>query len=248
MLLADTRIVVTGASRGIGQAIARACAREGAIVGIGCRKASEAAAESVADEIAAAGHRPPHVLPFDVSDPLAVSAALDAFVAQEGRVDAVVANAGVNLPDLLATSDVERIRTQVDVNLLGPIFLARAAVPHMLRQRAGVLVQIGSCAGEHPSRGQSVYAATKGALASLTRALAVEYGKKGIRAVCVEPGPIATDMLEATRALAEAEVLARVPLGRLGTPEDVAELVVFLVSDRARFITGSVHAVDGGFS
>ena len=96
-------------------------------------------------------------------------------------------------------------------------------------------------------RGQAVYAATKGGVEALTRALAVEYGRKGIRVHAIRPGPIDTPMLEVTKGLAEEELLSRVPLRRIGKPEDVAELAVFLLSDRASFITGSVHTVDGGY-
>jgi 3-oxoacyl-[acyl-carrier protein] reductase len=102
-------------------------------------------------------------------------------------------------------------------------------------------------AAERPARGQSVYAATKGGVEALTRALAVEYGRKGIRVHAIRPGPIESSMLEATRALAEEEILSRVALRRMGKPEDVADLAVFLLSDRASFITGSIHAVDGGY-
>jgi len=115
------------------------------------------------------------------------------------------------------------------------------------KSEQGRIVNLSSVAAERPSRGQVAYAASKGGLESLTRALAVEYGKKGIRVVCVRPGPIATDMLESTQALAGDALVSRLPLGRPGTPEEVAAVVVFLLSDAAAFVTGSVHAVDGGY-
>ena len=98
-----------------------------------------------------------------------------------------------------------------------------------------------------PVRGQSVYAATKGALESFTRAIAVEYGKKGIRALCLRPGAVDTAMLAATRELGEAEMLARIPLRRVAAPEEIGELAAFLLSDKARYLTGSEHSIDGGY-
>jgi 3-oxoacyl-[acyl-carrier protein] reductase len=247
LLLDAKRIVVTGATRGLGRAIALASAREGATVGIQYRR-SEGPAESLRREIAEATGREAHLLVFDVTDPDAIPRAVAEFAEREERIDAWVNCAGVSLPDLVATSDVARIREQVDVNILGPIFCSRAVLPFMIRQRAGVILNVGSVAARAPSRGQAVYAATKGALESFTRGLAVEYGRKGIRAVCLAPGAVNTDMLRSTKALGEDELLARIALRRIATPEEVAELAVFLLSDRASYITGSVHPIDGGFS
>lgn len=242
MLLKDKRIVVTGASRGIGRAIALACAAEGAVVGLNYL-ASEAAAKSISERDPARLR----LLPFDVRDPAAVAAAVERFTREEGRVDGWVNNAGVNLPDLLVTAELARVRAMLEVNLLGPIVCAKAVLPGMLERRGGVIVNVGSVAAARPARGQAVYAATKGGLESFTRALAVEYGRKGVRVHCVRPGPIDTAMLEATKVLAGDEILSRVPLRRLGKPEEVAEMVVYLLSDRAAFVTGAVHTIDGGY-
>src|SRR5262249_40931030 len=160
--------------------------------------------------------------------------------------DGWVNNAGVARPALLVTAETADIRAQIDTNLLGPVLCARAVLPIMLQQRRGVIVNVTSVAAERPYRGQAVYAAAKGALAAFTRALAVEYGPKGIRACAVAPGPIETTMLDGARALGEAELLARTPQRRLGHPFEVAELCAFLLSDRAAYINGSVHHVDGG--
>jgi 3-oxoacyl-[acyl-carrier protein] reductase len=241
-MLEGRRVVVTGAGRGIGRAIARACAKAGALVGVNYHR-SEAGAQALAEEAPSSYV----LLRFDVRDAAAVTAAVARFHEEHGRIDGWVNNAGVSRPGLLITASEEDLREQLDVNVLGPLLCARAVLPLMIAQRSGVILNVSSVAATRPARGQAAYAATKGALESLTRALAVEHGKKGIRVHCVRPGPIDTDMLAGTQALAEEELRRRVPLGRLGTPEDVAALCVFLMSEQAAFITGSVHAVDGGF-
>lgn len=246
-LLAGRHIVITGASGGIGRAIALACAREGAQLALHAHRHADAAQETAA-AIAAMQGVVPAVLQFDLADAAALEAQCAPLIAQWGRLDGWVNNAGMNQPGLLLTQDDAMIAAQLDVNLAATLRACRYAVGHMLASGGGAIVNIGSIAATRPARGQAVYAAAKGGQAALTRALAVEYGRKQVRVNCIEPGPIDTAMLAATRRLAEDEVRARVPLGRLGTPEDVAELAVFLLSARAGFITGGVFAVDGGYS
>jgi 3-oxoacyl-[acyl-carrier protein] reductase len=241
VLLEGKKILVTGAGRGIGAAIARAAAREGARVGINYH-ASREPAEALSAEIGGV------LVPFDVRDPAAVTAAIGRFVAEEGGIDGLVNNAAVAAPSLLLTLPEERMRDVVETNLFGTLHCVRAALPAMMRKRSGVIVNLGSVSAERPWRGQAVYAATKGAMESLTRALAVEYGPKGVRVHCLRPGPVDTEMLGPARAMAEREILARVPLRRLGKPAEVAELAVFLLSDRASYLTGATTTIDGGFT
>jgi len=246
MLLEGKRVLVTGASRGIGRAIARACAREGAIVGVNYHS-SEAAARELCGEIEREEKRPVHPVPFDVSSAGAVEKGVERFCELAGGVDALVNNAGRFEGGLLATMPVEAIQRTLSVNLAGAIYCARAVLPHFLQQRSGVILNLGSVAAMRPNQGQSVYVATKSALEGFTRAVAVEYARKNIRVLCLCPGPVDTDMMAATRALAGDRVESRVPLGRLGTPEEVARFAVNLLSDQMSFATGSIYSLDGGY-
>jgi 3-oxoacyl-[acyl-carrier protein] reductase len=246
MLLEGKRMLVTGASRGIGHAIARACAREGAIVGINYHS-SENSARKLCEEIEREEKRPAYAIPFDVSSADAVEKGVERFCELAGGVDALVNNAGRFDGGLLATMSVDAIQRTLAVNLAGAIYCARAVLPRFLQQRSGVILNLGSVAASRPNQGQSVYVASKSALEGFTRALAVEYARKNIRVLCLCPGPVDTDMMAATRVLAGDKVESRIPLGRLGTPEEVAQFAVNLLSDQMSFATGSIYPLDGGY-
>jgi len=260
--LAGRSIFVTGASRGIGRAIAVACAREGGVVGVGYHRSADAAASVVAEIAASSSSKTDPGEPatsegrgrafecaVDVSDPASVDRAIASFAdATGGRLDAVVANAAALSTGLLATADMTALESMIDTNVLGPIACARAALPLMLAKKRGVLLFVGSIAASRPARGQAAYAASKAAVEALTRAIAVEYGRKGIRAVCIRPGAVDTDMLAATRSMAEDEVVQRIPMRRVGTPDEIARVAAMLLSDDAAYVNGAVIDVDGGYA
>jgi 3-oxoacyl-[acyl-carrier protein] reductase len=244
-LLSGKIVVVTGGTGGLGRAMCHVLAREGAIVGVHARELSSARA--LADELEAAYGRPARTLAFDLADEPSIRAAVETFAAEGAGIDGWIDNAAIVRPALLVTSEEKEIRDQVDINLVAPMFTAKAVLPVMMRKRKGVLLHVSSVAAAAPVRGQAVYAATKGGLESLTRALAAEYGKKGIRVLCLRPGPMETSMLAPTAVLAGDATVDRTVLHRTALPTEVAEMAAFLLSDRCAYATGSVIAVDGGW-
>lgn len=246
-MLKNRCIIVTGASRGIGRSIAFESAKNGAHVGINYLE-SEKEARDLKDEIQKAGFHEPILLEFDAITISEIEHGLESFLSVKGRIDGFVNNAAKNLPGLLPVLEEEEIRGQIDSALLGPIFCCKAVIPLMLPNRTGSIVNIGSIVTEKSFRGQSVYAAAKGGLLALTRALAREYGKKGIRVNCVQPGAVETDMFESAKRLAGDEILKQIPLGRYCPSKDVASLVVYLLSHMSDSITGVGINIDGGYS
>jgi len=247
MMLQNKYIVITGASRGIGRAIAREASKNGARIGVNYYKSADEA-ESLAEEIKKTGLFPPLLLRFDATKPDEIEKGVEQFLSTFGQIDGWVNNAAVNLPGLLPVLSEEEIRAQIDSALLGPIFCCRAVIPAMMRNKNGSIVNIGSIVTEKVFRGQSIYAAAKGGLLVFTRALACEYGKKGIRVNCVQPGPVETDMFETTKQLAGNDILRQIPLEKYCTPKDIASLVVFLLSDMSSTITGACINIDGGYT
>jgi len=232
--------LVTGASKGIGAAVARALARDGFDIWLNYRSDHDAAG-GVARLVEEAGRRC-RLVPFDVADPGAVSAALEPLLA-EAVPHVLVNNAGFTRDGIMAMAGYNDWRAVLGVHLDGFFLVTRMVLPGMIRRRSGRIVNVASTSGETGVAGQTSYGAAKAGLVGATRALAVEVGRRNILVNAVSPGLIETAM--ATGAPVK-DILPRIPLGRLGSPEEVAEVVAFLCSDRASYITGQVIPVNGG--
>lgn len=238
--------LVTGASRGIGAACARALAAAGYDVALGY--ASDAAgAAATAAAVRAAG-REASIHQADVADEAQAAAMVEAAEEALGPLDALVLNAGITRDGLAVRMSADDWAAVIDTNLSGAFYTARPALRGMLRRRAGSIVAVSSIVGLTGNAGQANYAAAKAGMIGMVRALAREAGGRGVRVNAVAPGYIGTDMTAALSDEQRDGILAATPLGRLGEPEDVAAAVAFLCSADAAFITGAVLTVDGGLA
>jgi len=233
--------LVTGASRGIGRAIAAVLAARGFTV-IGTATTASGA-QAVTQALAPLGGRG---LALDVNDAAAVDAAVDAIVKADGGLHVLVNNAGITRDTLAMRMKDEDWDAVLDTNLKAVFRLARAVMRTMMKQRFGRIVNITSVVGASGNAGQANYAAAKAGVAGMTRALARELGSRGITVNCVAPGFIATDMTDHLPEAQKAALLAQIPLGRLGSADEVAHAVAFLASAEAGYITGAELHVNGG--
>ena len=243
MRLKDKVALITGAGSGIGQATAEKFAREGARLAL-CDLNFEKVAR-VAEEIAAAG-TDTMALRADVSRLADMNIAVKHVLEAWGRVDVLVNNASITRDATLRNMTEERFDEVIAVNLKGVYNSAQAVLPSMLAQGSGVILNASSVAGLHGNFGQTNYAATKSGVIGMTKTWAKELARKGIRANAVCPGFIGTDMVRAMPDKVLEEIRARVPEGRLGTPEEVANVYAFLASDEATYVNGAVIEVSGG--
>lgn len=248
MFLKDQVALVTGGSRGIGRGIVLALAREGAKVVFVYHSNAEAA-DQLSQEVAATGGIAKGIR-ADVADPAAADAVVSAVLAEHGRVDILVNNAGVIRDKLFLRMDADDWNAVINTNLTGTFAFCKAvAQPMAFKQRSGRIVNVSSIAAEHVNKGQANYAASKGAVNSFTRVLAAELAARNVLVNAVAPGFIATDMSQAVRNLAGEDNLKKIiPVRRLGTPDDIANVVLFLCGPAAAYITGQVITVDGGLS
>ena len=238
-------VLITGASRGIGAACARRFARGGWKVAVHYYK-SETEALALAEELRAAGAEAVPVR-GDLSDPAQAARAVEGAQAALGHLDALVCNAGVALPvQLLTDTTDDQWRRVMGTDLDGVFFTLRAAIPGMVSRKRGAIVTVSSMWGVTGGSCEAPYSAAKAGVIGLTKALAKELGPSGIRVNCVAPGAIETDMTAFLTPEDRAALAGEAPLGRMGTPEEVAEAIRFLAGEEARFITGQVLRVDGG--
>jgi 3-oxoacyl-(acyl-carrier-protein) reductase len=236
--------LVTGASRGIGRACAVALAGDGFRVAVAYGHDDDGAKETAA-AIEALGAEAV-TLKADVAHAAAVNGAFEQVEAAFGRVEALVVNAGINRDGLLMRMSDDQWADVLAANLTGAFNVVRRATPGMVRNRWGRIVTISSVVALSGSAGQVNYAATKAGLIGLTRSVARELGSRNVTANVVAPGPISTAMTDALSESRQAEMTGLVPLGRFGTPEEVAAVVAFLCSDAAGYVSGAVVPVDGG--
>ena len=233
--------LVTGGSRGIGAAVCAELARGGAEVVVNYTANAEAA-EGVCAAIGGSAH----AVRGDVSTMDGATGLVEQVESDVGPIAILVNNAGITRDNLIMKLAEDDWRSVIDTNLGGAFFTCRAVARPMLKRRAGAIVNMSSVVGVHGNAGQTNYAASKAGLIGLTKSLAKELGGRGIRVNAVAPGYISTELTDALPEPAREAILKSTPLGRLGTTDDVAHAVRFLVSDAAAFVTGHVLAVDGG--
>ncbi len=241
--LADKVAIVTGGSRGIGRAVAEAYAAEGASVAV--VHASPGAGDAVVQAIQSRGGKA-RAWQADVADTAAVDAMVEAVVAHFGRVDILVNNAGITKDGpfvRMKDADFDRV---LAVSLKGCFACARAVSRPMMKQRGGRIINVSSVVGLHGNAGQAAYAAAKAGIVGLTKALARELASRAVTVNAVAPGYIDTDMTQAIPEAARTALASQIPLGRIGTPQDLTGAFLLLASEEGAYITGQVIQVDGG--
>jgi len=236
--------LVTGGSRGIGRACAEALAEQGATVVINYVK-GEAAAREVADAIAAKGGKA-DIAGFDVADTKATETALEDVIKRHGKLDILIANAGIAIDGLLLRLKDEDLTRLFDVNVKGALTCARVATKSMMRSKNGRVIFLSSVVGEMGNAGQTAYAATKAAIIGASKSIAREFASRNITVNVVAPGFIDTDMTSVMTDAMKEQLVKVIPLGRTGKASEIAGACVYLASDEAAYVTGQVLRVNGG--
>jgi meso-butanediol dehydrogenase/(S,S)-butanediol dehydrogenase/diacetyl reductase len=244
-------VVVTGAASGIGEATARTFAANGDVVVVVDR--DEAAAASVAHDLRGNGSKA-LAITVDVRDATSVENAVDTTIDHFGRVDVLVNNAAIGVAGDVLESSLEDFRTTLDVNVMGVVHGCQAVIPHMLGQGKGIIVNVSSSVATVAVGRRAAYIASKGAVAALTRSIALDFMGRGIRCNAVAPGVVDSPWVgriiqdQDDPVLARERMVARQPIGRLGQPREIAAAIAYLASPDADFVHGSCLVIDGGFS
>ncbi|HJX32114.1 MAG TPA: SDR family NAD(P)-dependent oxidoreductase [Thermodesulfobacteriota bacterium] len=250
MKIQSKTAIVTGGSRGIGRAIALRLAQEGANIGILNRQ--KILGDKVVDEITTAGHHA-IAIPCDVTSYEQTKAAVEKVYREFGSIDILINNAGIDKSMNFIDTDEALWARIIDVNYRSFLITTHICLPYMIKQNSGVIVSLGSDAGRIGNPGEVLYCGTKAAIMASSKALAKELARYNIRVNAVSPGPVQTELWDKLHEGEKGQrvtegVIKAIPLRRLGTPEDVADVVAFFVSDDARYITGQVLSVDGGLT
>ena len=243
-MLKGKNAVITGGSRGIGKAIALEFAKNGADIAIIATGESKASDETL-KELESFGITA-RMYYCDVRDAEQVESAVQEIIADFGSIDILVNNAGITKDNLLPSLGIMDIDNVIDVNLKGCMFVTRSFIRNFVRHRKGSIINISSVVGLMGNKGQTNYAASKAGIVGFTKSVAKEYGRKNIRCNAIAPGYITTDMTAALSETQTEEIKSEIPMGKLGSPEDVARLALFLGSEMSSYITGEVIKVDGG--
>ena len=236
--------IVTGGSRGIGRAVCVALANQGAYVSINYASNEAAAVETL--ELVRKTGGDGEIVKFDVSNGDAVTAAVDDLAKRKGTVDIAISNAGIAIDGLLLRLKEEDLAKTIATNLNGAIHLSKACIRLMMRKRYGRIIMMSSVVGEMGNAGQAAYAASKGALISLAKTLAKEYGSRNITVNAITPGFIETDMTASISEEQRKGMLSVTPIQRLGKAEEIAAAAVYLASEEAGYVTGHALRVNGG--
>jgi len=236
--------IVTGGTRGIGRAITLGLAELGVHVAAGYVSNEESANATVAAASSMSGSVSVHRV--DVGNPEECVQFANEVIAEYGRVDYLVNNAGINIDRTVRRMTVDEWHQVMRINISGCFYMVKGVIEHMVERKSGRIVNISSIIGETGNVGQANYATAKSGLFGLSKSLALELGSKGITVNCVAPGFISTDMLASVPPAIIDQIIAKIPVGRLGNPEEVAFAVLNLLDDRSAYITGAVIPVNGG--
>lgn len=245
-MLTDKIALVTGASRGIGSAIAKKLAAHGAFVYVNYNGSKEQADAVVAEIISSGGKA--EAIQCNVSDFDACKGLIEAIIKESGRLDILVNNAGITRDNLLMKMSEADYDQVLDTNLKGTFHTIRHASRYLLKQRSGKIINITSVSGVLGNAGQANYSASKAGVIGLTKSVARELASRGINVNAVAPGYVSTDMTDALSEQVKEQIIGQIPFKRTAQPEDIANAVLFLASDEASYITGQVLCVDGGMA